>query len=349
MNLDLHESVPDRNIALEERKLTELSTEYQDKYIKRMYSLRRLKKVFTEDNSFNGVNAGHHLMFKFICDENGSTELRSKDGNRAYEFLIEFDMEDTAYGIYYGCRGLIKGGDQEEQIALLQSEWDEILMGEVCNVLNNTFVDKDFSGRFQKTNNANNKTYWPFWISLYEDEDIITVAARAVQLMYKVYRRYLVDGILPENRDANPKVIEVRTRYTQDAFDQAMSDLDRDGTKYMFDSAKAKTVLQRFLRNAARAGRYGREGIVVDTRYEKCWRFTKISNVQAGFLLAKLTERMGVREGNANIPWRYFTDYLLSEKDEPLDSIRQSYTQSGLKRGDSHMKWARQYLDRILG
>ena len=349
MNPDSQVSVP----ALEDRKREELSTEYRDKFVRRMYRLRSLKKTFKEDCSFNGIHSDKHLMFKYICDDEGRTELWSKDGNRAYEFLIEFDLVDTAYGIYYGCRGLIKGGDQEEQIARLQAEWDEVLRGEVCNVLNNTFVDKDFSGRFQKTNNANDRTYWPFWVSLFEEEDVIDVAARAVQLMYRIYKRYLVDGIVPENRVVTPKALEVRTRYTRAAFDASMAAIEADLQK-LDEATKAKALLQRFLKNATREGRAGRKGLVVDTRYEKCWRFHGISNVQSAFLLAELSKRMGVlkemaREkgkDTAKVPWGFFSAYLLSESDKPLESIRQLYKQ-GKDTSLVHEKWARQYLDRI--
>ena len=39
--------------------------------------------------------------------------------------------------------------------------------------LKNTFPGKFFTHRFKPTNNANNHTYWPFWITLHEDEDIV--------------------------------------------------------------------------------------------------------------------------------------------------------------------------------
>ncbi len=348
MELDLHESVPNRNVELEERLLTNLKTSYKDKYLQRIRKLDGLK-TFVEDNSFNGVKAGHHIMYKLVCDAEGHTELLSKDGNRAYEFLIEFDLEDVAYGIYYGCRGLIKGGDQEEQIARLQSEWDDVLFGETCNVLNNTFVDKEFSGRFQKTNNANNRTYWPFWLSLYEDEDVVDVAALAVRLIFNVYKRYLVDGIVPETKRVVPKSVDVRTRCTQDAFDGALSLLDHESKQLMFDSAKAKAVFKRFIRMAVKEGRNRKQGLIEDTNYEKCWRFYRIRNVQAGFLFAELTERMGVRKNNETVPWRYIPDNFLSEKGEPMENIRQSYVQTSVKKGDEHKAWAKQYLDRILG
>ncbi len=347
MNIDRAESVTNRDLELEQRILEELYGEYKAKYVRRIKSLDKLKGVFVEDNSFNGVKAGHHIMYKLLCGKDGSTELRSRDGNRAYEFLIEFDLEDVEYGIYYGCRGLIKGGDQEEQITILQSEWDDVLCGEVCSILNNTFVDKDFSGRFQKTNNANNRTYWPFWIALYEDEDVIDVAARAVGLIYRVYKRFL-EGVVPEKRKVSPKELVVRTRYTEKAFDDAMCMLDKECKQFYLDGVKAKAVFKRFIRNSEKEGRIGKQGIVIDQRYEKCWRFNRMSNVQIGFLLAELTERMGVRKGKEPTPWRYFSGNFISAKDEPLENIRQSHSQTDRKLEEKHKYWAKQYLDRIF-
>ncbi len=347
MNIDRAESVTNRDLELEQRILEELYGEYKAKYVRRIKSLDKLKGVFVEDNSFNGVKAGHHIMYKLLCGKDGSTELRSRDGNRAYEFLIEFDLEDVEYGIYYGCRGLIKGGDQEEQITILQSEWDDVLCGEVCSILNNTFVDKDFSGRFQKTNNANNRTYWPFWIALYEDEDVIDVAARAVGLIYRVYKRFL-EGVVPEKRKVSPKELVVRTRYTEKAFEDALSLLSKECKQFFLDGAKAKAVFKRFLRNSEKEGRIGKQGIVIDQRYEKCWRFNRMSNVQVGFLLAELTERMGVRKNKEPIPWRYFSGNFISAKDEPLENIRQSHNQTDQELEKKHHLWAKQYLDRIF-
>ena len=331
-----------RDIALET-----LGESYSRKFQERIRQLDRLKGVFVEDNNINGVKARHLIMYKLVCDEEGHTELRSQDGNRAYEFLVEFDLEDVAYGIYYGCRGLIKGGKKEEQIGMLQAEWDELLSAEVCNLLNNTFLDKDFSHRFQKTNNADRGTYWPFWLSLNEDEDVIEVAARAVRLTFNVYKRYLVDGILPETRKVVPKTVNVRTRYTQEAFDQTLSTLASEGRQQVFDGAKARAVLRRFIRRAMVEARNCKPGLVEDPRYEKCWRFYRISNVQAGFLLTELAGRMGVPVGK-KMSWHLFTDIFLSAKGEPLESLRQLYAQSKGKKGDNYRDWAKLYLDRIL-
>lgn len=55
MNIDRAESVTNRDLELEQRILEELYGEYKAKYVRRIKSLDKLKGVFVEDNSFNGV------------------------------------------------------------------------------------------------------------------------------------------------------------------------------------------------------------------------------------------------------------------------------------------------------
>ena len=43
--------------------------------------------------------------------------LKSADGHRLYEFLIEYDTDTPAEGIYYGCRGItVDAFNHEEEI-----------------------------------------------------------------------------------------------------------------------------------------------------------------------------------------------------------------------------------------
>ncbi len=48
-------------------------------------------------------DAPNHLMYKVDT-------LYSKDGHRAYEFLLEYDVYEPTVGIYYGCKGLTLPG-----------------------------------------------------------------------------------------------------------------------------------------------------------------------------------------------------------------------------------------------
>ena len=188
MDLELSNSIKNRDILLEQRLLDKYFTEYRQKYITRISKLEELCK-FKSENSYNGQNAPNHIMYKLVM-KNGCTILKRQDGSIGYEFLIEFDKNDVEYGIYYGCRASIFDKDQRNGIITAENDW-ATMRGEISNVLNDTFVNKDFSKRFQKTNNANNRTFWPFWISLGEDEDIVGVAARAVELIGRCYDLFL--------------------------------------------------------------------------------------------------------------------------------------------------------------
>jgi hypothetical protein len=346
MQTDNHQSIPDRNYEYEMEKLKALYGEYQAKYLLRLKKLDRCSE-FVNDNTYHGIRSDHHIMYKLKCDKEGNTLLMSKDGHRAYEFLIEFDTQDTAYGIYYGCRSLIKDGDQDKEISVLQSEWDNILMAETCNVLNNTFIDKDFSGRFQKTNNANNRTYWPFWIALQEDEDVVDVAARAVSIMYRIYKRFLIEGIVPSPRAVYKKVAVTRVNFTQSAYASVLKEIKADCDSMGCDYKKAVDTLKLFIKNGVKENKYGRPGLVEDFRYEKCWKFFRIPISKAAHVLAELSRRMGLTLNSVKgeiIPWKYFSGLFLSKDDEPMNSLKQSYKQSS----KSNREWAEQYLDDIL-
>ena len=59
------------------------------------------------------------------------------------------------------------------------------------DILNDTFLWKDFLKCFKPTDNFNKKRYWLFWITLNDDEDVISVAALAVKLISKSFEEYL--------------------------------------------------------------------------------------------------------------------------------------------------------------
>ena len=69
----------------------------------------------------------------------------------------------------------------------------------------NTFPGKSFTHHFEPTNNANNHTYWPFWITLHKDEDIVEVGTRAVRLIKSVYERCFKNKILKQSQKFQQK------------------------------------------------------------------------------------------------------------------------------------------------
>ena len=118
--------------------------------------------------------------------------------------MIEYHRNKPSEGIYYGVKGEVASGDLEEQCGKFRKEWPNIFMKEHQNrdslsdlqkattdILNDTFLWKDFLKCFKPTDNFSQKRYWLFWITLNDDEDVISVAALAVKLISKTFEEYL--------------------------------------------------------------------------------------------------------------------------------------------------------------
>lgn len=180
--------------------------------------------------------------------------LHSKDGHRLYEFLIEYDVELPSVGIYYGCRGVtVDGFDHAQEIEHFRHDYD-MVKTEICRVLNNTFLDKDFSHRLKLTDNANDGTYWLFWITLNEEEDICDVGVNATTMIRNVFKRYL-DGEEFSNvavsEKQNKKERMCFTNATYNALLDKMKYYDIiDGEKRVNEekSKKVVTIFKRFLK-----------------------------------------------------------------------------------------------------
>ena len=163
-----------------------LKNKYRNEVVERMTQeicLLELCTDFVRDDSYHGHIAHNHIMYKLPT-------LFSKDGKRAYEFLFEFDKEDYEYGIYFGCKGLIFDGNVLEQIIIFDKEWGRI-KERIIKKLNRNFRGNDFDKRVRITNNCNDYTYWPFWIKLYEDENILIKGKKALTIIRDVYKKAL--------------------------------------------------------------------------------------------------------------------------------------------------------------
>lgn len=166
------------------------------------------------DDSFLGIPAANEIEYKL------GYPLISLDGTRAYEFLIEFSVNDPNLGIYYGVKGLTLKGDHYDQIdAFVKDFWGmdmddlikhgvnksderpqktkrnknpknkvETVRDLIAKYLNATFPGKDFSQRFMFTDNACDRTFWPFWIAVEPEEDIVRETARAVSIIRRIYK-----------------------------------------------------------------------------------------------------------------------------------------------------------------
>ncbi len=176
---------------------------------------KRPCEYFSRDDTYNSINAPYYIMYK----------LESKEyKGLLYEFLVEYQIGDPNTGIYFGCKVLnsdimtyFKNGDIDiatqltlKMIDCADKDWRIHLKDAVAVVLNNSFPDKKFHLRFCHTENANDGTYWPFWIRLNEEEDIITVAAYAVKLIKNVYLTHFSEhgelpSVLPESYETSGK------------------------------------------------------------------------------------------------------------------------------------------------
>lgn len=171
-----------------------------------------------------GVFQPMHLMHKL-------EPIRDTASPIVFEFLVEYGLFESSVGIYYGCKCVWPDGfDTDEAVGRANELWDT-LRAKVLNALNRTFMDLDFTNRFKVTNNASNRTYWPFWITLIEGEDIVNVGMAALKIIRWVFERNLSgcddscdDSYCPVGHNYLPN-----TRFTDDAWELALASLD-DGT-----------------------------------------------------------------------------------------------------------------------
>ncbi len=278
------------------RKYTNEASEF---FINKMLMLAPREEL---RGSFLGHNAPNHLMYKVDT-------LYSSDGHRAYEFLIEYDIYEPNVGIYYGCKGLTLGScNHEDEIAIFNKEW-EILRPEVCAVLNNTFPGKCFNHRFKLTNNANNNTYWPFWITLQEDEDILEVGMRAVILIRNVYKRFLDSNdpsVIERKEMPKPNIDADVAAFTEATFAEFQKKFHiydkRNLNKELTD--RNIELLNRFLKNAVSSGI-----LSINNYYEKAWEAKTLDNSSFIRLIYILCQYIKPQRGN--IPWKEISNVIL--------------------------------------
>ena len=184
-----------------------LEEKYRNEEVERMtQEIQRLDSCpdFVHDDSFHGYVSEDHIMYKLGT-------LYSVDGKRAYEFLFECDKKDYEYGIYFGCRGLIFDGNVLEQILKFDKEWEKVKKG-IIGKLNSTYRSNDFNKRVRITNNCNDFTYWPFWIKLYDDEDITQKGQKMLSIIRDAYKNGLhlteVAGIDQYHKSGPKRIIQ---------------------------------------------------------------------------------------------------------------------------------------------
>lgn len=218
-------------------------------YIDKMMELTENGDRREIQGELRGKETPHHLMYKLPrleCPENPEIY---------YEFLIEYDIYDSDVGIYYGVKGISPDGSNHDEAIEIATNHYEKIKPKLCKILNNVFIDKDFSRRFKMTNNANDNTYWPFWISLYEDEDINKVGVLAINIIRDTYEKLLRPNPEVENYVAKLKgrmpSQKCLSRFTEDSIKYWRDSLDCVGKK--IDRRVSRLILE-FLARSLKAG-----------------------------------------------------------------------------------------------
>lgn len=283
-----------------------------------------------------------HIQYKFVIN-NGETFIQDKGKKFYYEFLIEFDREQPEYSIYYGCRVLVKEGDLQEGIDIIADEW-ETLRGEVCRALNNTFEEKDFSSRFRITNNADNRFFWPFWITLDPGEDIVDVAVRATKIIASVYKHYLeMDSRFYHPVEYTPHETQLATAFTKDRYNQNLERIKKCG-------GDKPALYKKFFKGLKNY--YARPLIERDKTYEYAWKPISLSNELLSSIIARFCVENGITSNTTSkdpqakitVPWEYFYSIILSKDGNKLTSIRKSKYNSEGRVTKNNEKAAEAYL-----
>ena len=315
---------------------------------------------FVCDNHVRDKAIDPIIMYK-LSNDGGALSLKGR-GGREYEFLVEFDPYNFAYGIYFGCRCTLHNRRKiATQVEECNDEWQHI-RERVIEALNNTFVDLDFSDREIPTDNVSDRTYWPFWFRLGEEESVQDVAALATKIIRNVYRWFLDDEnydlimkepIAKKIKRGRKKETAVHTRYTNKEYNAVIEQL-KDTSMYCPD---AVTYFEKFMDTLLRNDIIRRYHL-----YEKCWIVNGMENCDFAEIVAEFSNRITtkikevkevVRDGKIvrieikNISWSLFSPIMLSSGGSVFDEIRKQY---GHKAIDIEVeKYIKQIMAEVFG
>lgn len=187
---------------------------------------------------------------------------------------------------------------------------------------------KDFSHRFKMTNNAHNGTYWPFWITLYEDEDIKEVGLRATKIIRSVYERMFKGERPTINEEPKPKYTKslALTAFTNKAYDDLVASIaekhDKKGKNTAKYISKVDEILQNFIEGAKSYG------IIKEVfLYEKAWA-VMLPAVNFTCLLKALLDFISKdKYYEIAIPWQNICRVFMDKGQKPWsnDTLKNSY------------------------
>lgn len=338
------------------KKLTPYSTRSNDYYAAKyvaeaslFYEEKMLQLVDGDREklrtSVPGVPLPHHLAYKL-------EPLYSRDGHRMYEFLIEYHTKKPSEGIYYGCRGVtLTGYEHKEEIEQFRADWEQI-KGEVCTILNNTFPAKDYSHRFRMTDNANDQTYWLFWISLYEDEDINGVGLLATQIIRNVFARYL-SGEIVDNCPMPSKKLQNDVAFTNKNYQELLDKIVYSGYVSAIENQKHAEIAHAWFGDFLEKACMDRF-LIRSNKYEKAWQFL-LSNADFSRMIVAVFMCMDKynlthKEDYAyksQVPWEYICRVFLSKDGMPFHIIiKQQYKRIGVSKNEELLnEWVKKIED----
>lgn len=251
--------------------------------------------------------------------------VMSADAHRRYDLLIEYDIYHPSHGIYFGCRSTtLPAFDHSVETRRALEEWNALLPLAIRR-LNNVFPEKDFSCRLRDTDNDNDRTFWPFWISLHEYESPHDVARVALRILADAYRDYIagrgVEVVMPDrNSIAYPTV---KTAFTLEAYETfinrlvsnviAVSVVDKREANIL----EAVHLFEKMLRGLEERGMAYR-----NEAYEYGWCLSQdMSDVEFSALIKTffhlLTLRLGLGS-QVKTPWQHIIRLFLRHDETPF-------------------------------
>ncbi len=252
-------------------------------------------------------------------------EVISADGHRRYDLLIEYDIYHPSHGIYFGCRSTtLPDFDHATESKAALAEWNSVLPLALRR-LNNVFQEKDFSCRLRDTDNDNDRTFWPFWISLHEDESPQDVARVALRILAAAYKDYVegkgLDVTMPENKPL--KYSAVRTAFTREAYESflkrlaanvaVVSELEKRDSNIQTAVSKFENLISKL----------EERGVLTRNRaYEYAWSLSKdVTDIEFTALIKTFFEELRRTLGISSIvkiPWKDLIRLFLRYDESPF-------------------------------
>ncbi len=286
-----------------------------------IHHIKRLKEFLPERSDPEKIL----LSGKPRYIEHIERQLLSADGHRRYDLLIEYDIYHPSHGIYFGCRSTtLPDFNHATETNSALAEWNAVLPLALRR-LNNVFPEKDFSCRLRDTDNDNDRTFWPFWISLHEDESPHDVACTALQIFANAYHDYTtgkaIDVPTLEIKPISyPPILSAFTQEAYDAFISRLSaniaivsDLDHKDS----NAKQAIELLESFIQATATAGY-----IVRSDAYQNAWILNEdVSDIEFSAMVKTLFQIVGERlnlTSPIKIPWRHIIRLFLRHNESPF-------------------------------